>query len=162
MPRDWDLYYSDAANLEFTPVPLLVEVADLLPPGRALDIASGPGRNAIYLASLGWHVTAVDSSAVAISILRAKAARMAIEARAADLETGEFQIEPESYDLVCDFFYLQRSLFPRIREGVRLGGVFTAAIHLAGGEPGKGPRNPEFLLQPGELRHEFAGWKIVY
>ncbi|HYW46102.1 MAG TPA: methyltransferase domain-containing protein [Bryobacteraceae bacterium] len=162
MPRDWDQHYSNAANLELLPAPLLVEAAGLLPPGRALDIASGPGRNALYLASLGWKVTAVDSSPVAISILRRRAVGLAVDVRRANLEAGEFQILPEAYDLICDFFYLQRRLFPHIREGVRLGGVFAAAIHLVDDTPGLRPRNPAYLMQPGELRAEFAAWKILY
>jgi SAM-dependent methyltransferase len=154
--RDWDRYYAGAADLDWTPAPLLVEIAELLPPGRALDIACGAGRNAIYLSQLGWDVTAVDSSPVAIRLLRERAAGLAIDARVADLEAGEFPLEPAAYDLICDFFYLQRSLFPAIRESVRPGGVFAGAIHLADGKPHR------FVLRPGELREEFAGWKILF
>ena len=70
MPRNWDRHYSDPANLEFAPAPLLVQAAELLRPGRALDLACGTGRNALFLASLGWQVTAVDRSAVGIRLLR--------------------------------------------------------------------------------------------
>jgi len=158
VPRNWDEHYAQDAKLDFTPVPLLVEVAEMLAPGRALDIASGPGRNAIYLAGLGWNVVAVDASGTAIGILRerAAAARLSIETHHADLEAGAFAIEPAGYDLVYDFFYLQRNLFPQIREGVRPGGVFTAEIHL------KGEDGHRFVLEPGELRAEFASWKILY
>jgi SAM-dependent methyltransferase len=155
MPRDWDAHYADPANLSFDPAPLLVQVAELLPPGRALDLASGPGRNAIYLAQLGWQVTAVDSSAVAIDLLRRQSP--AIDARRADLEAYEFVIQPGAYDLICDFYYLQRDLFPAIREGVRPGGIFTGAVHLF--EEGRSAR---YSLHPGELRAEFAAWKILY
>ena len=158
MPCNWDEHYAQAANLDFTPVPLLVEVAEMLAPGRALDIASGPGRNALYLAGLGWNVVAVDASRTAIGILRERAAtaRLSIETHHADLEAGAFAIEPDGYDLIYDFFYLQRDLFPQIREGVRPGGLFTAAIHLREGD------GHRFVLDPGELRAEFAGWKILY
>jgi tellurite methyltransferase len=152
--RDWNRYYSEAADLDITPAPLLVEVADKLPPGRALDLACGAGRNAIYLARLGWNVTAVDGSAVAIRLLRQKAPE--VGALVANLETGEFTIERDSYDLICDFFYLQRDLFPAIRDGVRPGGTFAGAIHLADGAP------HSFVVHPGELRNEFAGWKILF
>ena len=162
MPRHWNEHYSDPANLDFTPVPLLVEVAERMPPGRALDLACGYGRNALYLASLGWQVTAVDSSPVGIGILRERSASLAVDARIADLERGEFPIAAGSFDLVCDFFYLQRDLFAPIREGVKPGGVFAGAIHLVDGAPGARPRNPAFLMHPGELRNEFAGWKILY
>jgi tellurite methyltransferase len=158
VPRNWDEHYAQAANLDFTPVPLLVEVAEMLAPGRALDIASGPGRNALYLAGLSWNVVAVDASGTAIEILRerAAAARLSIETHHADLEAGAFAIEPDGYDLIYDFFYLQRDLFPQIREGVRPGGLFTAEIHLREDD------RHRFVVDPGELRAEFAGWKILY
>jgi hypothetical protein len=70
--------------------------------------------------------------------------------------SGDFAIEPGGYDLVCDFYYLQRRLFPAIREAVKPGGAFAGAIHLAG-EGSHG-----FVMGPGELREEFAGWKILY
>ena len=60
--RDWDEHYADPANRNWEPEPLLVEAAEFLAPGRALDLACGTGRNALYLVSLGWRVTAVDRS----------------------------------------------------------------------------------------------------
>ena len=153
---DWDERYSDPANLHFDPAPLLVEIVGHLPPGDALDLACGPGRNALYLARLGWRVTAVDYSRVAIDVLRGRAAGT-VDARMADLEAGAFAIEPASWDLICDFFYLQRDLFPYIRAGIRPGGTFAGAIHLA--ETGVKRRH---VLDSGELRALFADWKILY
>jgi len=157
MPRNWDQHYSDVANVDFTPSPLLVEVADLLPPGRALDLACGPGRNALFLASLGWQVTAVDRSPVAIRLLRERTDGLSIDTRLADLETGEFAIEPAAFDLVCDFHYLQLDLFPALREAVRPGGVFTGSIHLRDKH-----RESRYAVNPGELREQFQGWKILF
>lgn len=152
VPRNWDEHYSDPANLDFTAQPLLVQVAESMPPGRALDLACGPGRHAIYLARLGWQVTAVDASPVALRLLRQNSRDLPILVHRADLERGEFAIAAEAYDLICDFFYLQRDLFPAIREGIRPGGAFAGAMHL----------NGTFRLEPGELRREFAAWKILY
>jgi SAM-dependent methyltransferase len=137
--------YSDAP-----PDPLLIQLSEELAPGRALDLACGAGRHAIYLALLGWRVTAVDSAPAAIDRLRRVAPE--IDARVADLERGEFRIEAASFDLICDLLYLQRDLFPAIREGVRPGGVFAGAIRLDG----------TFAMESGELRNEFADWKILY
>jgi len=162
VPRDWDEHYSNPDHVDLIAEPLLVQAADLLPPGRALDLACGPGRNALHLARLGWQVTAVDSSAVAMGLLRQRARGLPIDARRADLERGEFAIAADSYDLICDFFYLQRDLFAAIREGVKLGGVFAGAIHLFDDAPASRPRNPDFLMHPGELRREFDGWKVVF
>ena len=158
MPRDWEQHYAQAENQEAAPSPLLIEMADNVPPGLALDLACGAGRNALYLAGLGWDVVAVDSSPAAIRIVRERSATagLRIDARVADLETAGFAIEPASYDLICDFFYLQRDLFPKIREGVRPGGIFAAEIHLRDEQPHR------FVLDPGELRREFEGWKILF
>jgi tellurite methyltransferase len=157
MPRNWEDHYSNPANLYLDPAPLLVEVADMLPPGHALDLACGPGRNALYLARLGWQVTAVDSSPVAIRVLTERASSLAIHAHVADLEQHQFAIAPANYDLICDFFYLQRDLFPSIRDGVRPGGMFAGAIHLFDEN-----RPSAFAMRPGELRNEFHGWKILF
>lgn len=152
VPRDWNEHYSNPANLDFTPAPLVVEVAELVRPGTALDLACGYGRNALYLAGLGWRVTAVDSSPVAIAILREHSLGLAVDARLADLARGEFAIPADGFDLICDFLYLQRDLFARIREG----GIFAGAIRLVDGG------TPAFQLQTGDLRNEFADWKILY
>jgi SAM-dependent methyltransferase len=152
VPRDWDQYYSDPANLNLNPDPLLAQFAATIPPGDALDLACGPGRHALHLAQRGWRVTAVDASAAAIRELKRRAQGLPIRAVHSDLERGGFVIEPWAYDLICDFFYLQRDLFPAIRRGLRPGGHFLGAIRLTGG----------FSLQPGELRAQFAHSKIHY
>jgi tellurite methyltransferase len=156
VPRNWDEHFAQSPELDFTPSPLLVEVAEIVRPGRALDLACGAGRNSLYLAALGWRVIAVDSSPNALRILRQRAGGLAIESHLADLEAGGFTIEPTGYDLICDILYLQRNLFPQIREGVRPGGVVAAEVLLADGRPHR------FALEAGELRAEFAGWKILY
>jgi tellurite methyltransferase len=156
--RDWDEHYRDEANLDFAPEPLLVLAADLLPAGDALDLACGAGRNALYLAGLGWRVTAVDRSQAALDRLRDRAVLGgSIRIQQADLERGEFTIPSDSYDLICDILYLQRNLFRAIHDGVRLGGVFAGAMLLAG----PGHESP-FRLRSGELRKEFESWKILY
>jgi tellurite methyltransferase len=156
VPSNWEEHYAHAAEIDFTPAPLLVEAVEMLPPGRALDLASGPGRNAFYLAGLGWSVVAVDSSSAAIRALRRRAAdlRLRVETHVADLEPGAFRIKPGAYDLILDFFYLQRELFLQMKEGVRPDGVVVAEIHLRDDQPHR------FVLEPGELWAEFHGWKI--
>ena len=158
MPRDWEEHYCAEVNPDETPAPLLVETAEMLAPGRALDLACGAGRNSLYLARLGWRVVAVDAAPTAIKFVKERSAAdgLAIDARVADLEAGAFAIEPAGYDLICDFLYLQRDLFPQIREGVKPGGVFVAEIHL------RDQNRHRFVLEPGELRAQFAGWKVLY
>ncbi|MGZ5436356.1 MAG: methyltransferase domain-containing protein [Pyrinomonadaceae bacterium] len=161
---EWDQRYRNGEHTIKEPSPLLRTAMASLKPGRALDIACGLGRHAIFLAEHGWHATAVDSSRVGIEILqqRAREAGVAVEARVADLESGDFYIEPGTYDLVCVFYYLQRDLFSPIRAGVKRGGTVVAAIHLNDGKEDAKPANPAFLLEPGELKQLFADWEITY
>jgi SAM-dependent methyltransferase len=104
-------------------------------PGRALDLACGDGRNALWLAQNGWRVTAVDRSSSAIELLRQRTAEcgVEIETRVADLEKSEYAIEPGRWDLVVISYYLQRDLFERARRGVVPGGVLLAIVLLGEG-----------------------------
>lgn len=161
---DWNQRYRSGEHTTKEPSPFLRTAIKDLKPGRALDIACGVGRHAIYLAKSGWKVTAVDTSLVGIEILRerARTAGATVDARVADLEKGEFQIEPNTFDLICVFYYLQRDLFPAIRAGLKPGGTIVAAIHLNDGKADAKPRNPDFLLEPNELKELFADWEITY
>jgi tellurite methyltransferase len=160
----WDDRYQRGAHGNAIPHPLIEHAATLLPPGRALDVACGAGRHALLLAELGWQVTAADASRVALELLRAAAGErgVSIDTRQADLERGEFVIEPEAYDLIVVTCYLQRDLFPAIRAGVRVGGLFAGIIALVDDAPQIKPMNSAFLLVPGELRATFAGWELLH
>ncbi|MBP6823678.1 MAG: methyltransferase domain-containing protein [Acidobacteria bacterium] len=150
------------------PHELVVRFASQLKVGRApkrvLDVACGVGRHALYLAERGWQVTAVDSSKVAIEILSQSAAdkHLQVDARIADLATGEFVIEPEAYDLIVNCCYLQRDLFPAIKAGVIVGGCVLAVVAMVDDDPKVKPMNPDFLLQPGELRAQFDDWELLH
>lgn len=133
---------------------MLIRYATAMTPGTALDLASGSGRNAIWLASQGWRVTAVDYSSVALDQLRTRAGNP-VEIIQADLERGEYTISPGSFDLICDCCFLHRPLFPAIRAGLREGGLFVGVFPLAG-------INPLYLVEPGELASHFEGWEILH
>lgn len=174
---DWDERYRSGEHASKEPSPFLVKAIKGLKPGCALDIACGAGRHSIFLAEHGWRVTAVDSSRVGIEILRQRAGEgsarilaggtqasclLEIDARVVDLENSEFEIGPETYDLICDFYYLQRDLFPAMRAGVKPGGSVVAAIHLNDGNPEAKPHDPRFLIEPGEMHTLFSDWEITY
>ncbi|MGH9843164.1 MAG: methyltransferase domain-containing protein [Blastocatellia bacterium] len=160
----WDERYRSGEHTNDAPHPLVVEYAAKLTPGRTLDLACGAGRHALLLAEHAWQVTAVDSSQVAIKILRerARGRGLSVDARIADLERGEFVIEPDGYDLIVVTHYLQRDLFPAIRAGVRPGGLALVVIAMVDDDPDVKPMNPAFLLRPGELRAQFDGWSLPH
>jgi tellurite methyltransferase len=162
--RDWNKRYRlrerPAEDLDATPTPLVVATAAEHVPGKALDLACGAGRNALWLAEHGWEVTAVDGADAAIEILRTRAREhsLKINAVVADLENGEFEIEPSRWDLVAMCYYLQRNLFERAKRGVAPGGILISIVHV--NEPGEG--DGPYRLRPGELEQYFAGWEILH
>ncbi len=170
---DWDERYRRGEHATDEPSQLLVRAVELfasqleggsLEGLRALDLACGAGRHAVFLAARGMRVTAVDASRVGVELMleRAREKNLWIDARVADLERGEFKIEEGAYDLVCDFYYLQRDLFQRMRAGLKPGGLLVAAIHMVDESPSVKPMNPDFLLRPGELREAFGGLEILH
>ena len=82
------------------PDPFLVELALALPAGRALDIASGPGRNSLWLAARGWQATAVDSSQVALAQTRQRAADLGVLVQTVQADVALWRADPAAYDLV--------------------------------------------------------------
>jgi len=157
--RGWDERYRFGSP-EAQPTPLLIEIASQLKPGRALDLACGAGRNALWLAEHGWRVTAVDGAPAAIETLRKRAAArgVSVETHVADLEAGEFRIEESAWDLIAICYYLQRGLFEPAKRGVVPGGVVIATVHIT--EPGEEPT--KHRLRPGQLKDYFRGWEILH
>ena len=159
--EEWDQRYRAGEQSFETPSPLVVDFASGLQPGSALDLASGPGRNALYLAERGWHVTALDGSPVAIEILLARASerKLAIDGRVTDLEAGNLEVEPEIYDLVLSCYYFQRSLIPTIKSALRPGGLAIVIAHIADADH---PRGTPTRAYSGELPSLFHGWRILH
>src|ERR1041385_6734822 len=121
----WNERYSRGEGLhEYKPSPVLAAAIEAVAPGLALDIASGAGRHALFLAERGWRVVAVEGARTGVDTMLVEARRRGLEgridARVADIESRPrgFAIEPERYDLICDFYFLDRTLFEEIRAGV--------------------------------------------
>ncbi len=156
----WSARYAGGEDThDFVPSPPLPEaLGHVREPGRALDLACGAGRHALLLAEHGFQVTALDYAETGIALLDAEAARRGlahrIETAVVDL-TGGVALAPRAYDLVTDFYFLERTLFDPIRSALRPGGLFVAAIHVKSAEDQAEHR---FLLDPGELARTVADW----
>lgn len=158
----WNTLWLEKAGTGWEPDPWLLRVLPLLPPGRALDVACGKGRNALYLASRGYSVTAVDISDEALAQLGREAAgrHLSVTAWQTDLES-DLRLPTGEFDLVINFFYLHRPLLPEMKEAVRPGGTAVVRTFSSAGPFPGGPGNPDFVLHPGELPEIFAGWEIL-
>jgi tellurite methyltransferase len=153
---------SDKDEYDPHPSRFLVDHIQLLPRGRALDIAMGAGRNAIYLARMGFEVDGVDISAGAIRTALRQAGEQGVKIRAevADLEKN-YRIEPDLYDVIVCFNYLQRSLMPRIKTGIKKGGMIVYETFIIDQERFGHPRNPDFLLRHNELLNIFRDFRCL-
>lgn len=164
----WDERHAAHEAIESSePDPTLIDEIGSLPPGRALDLGAGDGRNAVWLASWGWHVTAVDFSQVALDRARARAgaAGVDIEWRQADL----LQWSPGTggYDLVTLFFIHlppeeRQGVYARAADAVTLGGTLLIVGHDRTNIPdgAGGPQDPDLLITPGEVAAELPGFRV--
>jgi tellurite methyltransferase len=161
----WDRKHSQGGESE-APSLFLQEIMGgkdwNLPPGRALDIACGNGRNSIFLATRGFQVTAVDISPVGIARGRARAKEKAlsIDWREADLERLDLGVQV--YDLVVNINYLQRSLVPRIKRALKNGGQVIFETFLIDQQALGHPSNPAYLLAHNELLDLFRDFRVLH
>ncbi len=118
------------------------------------------GRNALWLAEHGWHVTAVDRSETAIAALQSVASQnqLSIKAVVADLELPEFVIEPESWGLILICNYFQPNLYAPAIRGLAPGGLLIASALLSSADEPK----KRFRVRPGELRSYFDDAEVVH
>lgn len=147
-----------------SPAKWLLDHEHLLPrAGTALDVACGRGRHALWLASRGLIVRAIDRDPAAIAFVASEAERRGLSVRAAvaDLEAGTVQLESAAYDLVVVIHYLHRPLSPALCDAVRPGGVLVYETFTTAQAARGKPANPAFLLEPGELRELVSPLEIL-
>lgn len=165
---DWDRRY-DTPDLIWSGEPnrFLREETEGLPPGRALDLACGEGRNAVWLARRGWEVTGVDFSGVAL----AKAGRLAaghdVSVRLVEADLSEYVPEPGSADLVVLLYLhihpeLRARVLARAAAALAPGGVLLVVAHdlLNLTEGHGGPQDPTVLTTPEAVVAELPGLAI--
>lgn len=168
--EDWDRRYAAKPRVfSEHPTPFLVDLTEDLEPGRALDLGGGEGRHAVWLASRGWRVTAVDQSEVALAKARewARSEGVAIETVHADVL--RFSPQPLSYDLVL-IAYMHPApaerevLFRKAAEAVAHGGhLLVVGRHLddLGRDNHRGPPDPDRRFTPERLAGPFPGLELI-
>lgn len=133
------------------------------PKGRALDIASGRGRNAIYLAELGFEVDAVDIDPEALHYLRRLADDRGLPVRAIEADLTRASLPGGRYDVVIDFNYLDRALFRATAELLAPGGLLVFETFTREHVDVVGQRmNERYVLEPNELLRAFADLRVLH
>jgi SAM-dependent methyltransferase len=170
--RQWDERYS-ATEFVWATGPNQFVAAELagLPPGRAIDLAAGEGRNTVWLAERGWRVTAVDFSRVGLDKGRKLSAARGVPEGQVDwvvADLAHYQPEPGAYDLAL-IAYLQvgakvrATVLGRAAAALAPGGTaFIVAHDLANLTEGSGgPQDPEVLYTPDAVRAELPGLCVL-
>ena len=120
----------------------------LSPASEVLDLACGGGRHARFLLALGHRVTLVDRDTSRVDDLRCRDDALIITT---DLEVDRWPLSASAFDAVVVTNYLYRPLFSSLLGSLRPGGLLLYETFAVGNERYGRPRNPDFLLQPGEL-----------
>jgi SAM-dependent methyltransferase len=161
----WDARYAESDRL-WSPNPnaTIAELVGPLPPGRVLDVGAGEGRHAVWLAALGWDVTAVDFSAVGIDKGRREGEARGIDVQWLVADVREWSPPPgTTYDLVLvAYLHLEGDVLSRVRDWVAPGGRLVVLGHalrnLTDGVGG--PQDARLLHTEEQLRAAAEGLHV--
>jgi len=163
--QDWNTRYS-AQDLVWGAEPnrfLAEELGGVAPRGRALDIACGEGRNAIWLAKQGWRVTAVDYSGVAIERARRLSREQGVEIEWIEGDVTSFEPPPGAFQLVViAYLHLpedqRRTVLKHTASALAPDGLLFMIGHARRNltEGTGGPQSPAVLWEPEEIRAELS------
>lgn len=172
MERDFwnDRYATDDLVYGEAPNDFLTEVADRLPTsGHAIDLGSGEGRNAVFLASRGLDVLAIDQSDVGLSKARRRAESLGLSLRTQTADLQEFQADPASLAVVTSFFVhlpreLREAVHRRVVGWLKPGGLFALEAYAPDqiGRGTGGPSDPDRLADLETLRRELTGLEFEH
>lgn len=162
---DWDERYNEPGFTYGTsPNDFLAAVVARIPPGKILSLAEGEGRNAVFLASLGYEVTGVDGSAVGLRKAQALASDRGVAITTIHADLGEFVIAAEQWSgIIACYCHLPAAIrIPLHRaavQGLKSGGVFVLEAfskeQLAYNSGG--PQSLDMLLSLAEVKQELDG-----
>jgi hypothetical protein len=155
--EEWNTILRRQVGFKTTVNSFLASWAKGKKPGTALDVESGQGRNAVWLATQGWKVTGIDISDTGLEMSKkaALAAKTKLTTIEADVDTWDYG--KEKWDLVTLIYAgSDHALIERIKPGIKKGGWFV--VEFFGKEATAGTGIGGFA--EGELAALFPGWKI--
>jgi tellurite methyltransferase len=132
--------------------------------GPVLDLACGDGRNGLFLAERGVRVIFCDRSETSLGQVLRSASQLGlnVETWQLDLETGRKPLPKNCFGAILVFRYLHRPLIPEISAALKPDGLLFYETFTVGQPPFGRPRNPDYLLRPGELLDWFSSWPLAH
>ena len=151
----YDPVFAGTPIFQTSPSTLLVEAVKDRPPGKALDVGMGQGRNAIYLAQQGWEVTGFDVSKVGLAEARRLASAGDVQITTILASDEEFDFGVEQWDLIAILYPIEKRSVYRVRNALRSGGIVV--LECAHKEAGNAP----YAYGTNELLKIFDGFRIL-
>ena len=161
----WNLKYEGTTYIYGKePTAFLNEKLSLLKKGKALVLAMGEGRNAVYLAENGFDVTGVDISAVGIEKCERLAEERGVAVNSVVADLTDYDMGREQYDLITNFYFFDKSILPGVIDSLKPGGIFIFETYSRDHPKHSkfGPKNPDYLVKPNELLEIFKSLRILY
>lgn len=163
---DWDARYRRGDYpTDPEPSPVLRHYVDAFPAGRALDVATGTGRNALFLAGAGYEVDAVDRSRVGLEQARSRAADRGLADRIDWLQADipSFAFPSDRYAVVTCSFYRAIDRFADIKAALVPGGYLFVEHHLRSTDPTpSGPSSDRYRYGANELLHAGLDLTVLF
>lgn len=148
----WNKRYREGAYAgRSRPSALLADWIDRIPLGRAVDVACGAGRNALYLARRGFDVDAVDISREALGRGRDDGGRLGLSVNWLEHDLDELPRLDAGYQLILVIRYVNLPLIRHLTASLAPGGFLICEQHMVTGEDVIGPANPAYRVKPGDL-----------
>lgn len=147
------------------PSPVLARYVEAFPDGRALDVATGTGRNAVFLAGEGYEVDAIDRSRAGLEITRERAADRGVGDRLSPIQAdaSSFAFPTEQYEAITISFFRAVDRFPALKEALRPGGVLFAENHLRTTDDAPvGPSSDRYRFAANELLCACLDLTVLY
>lgn len=155
---EWDERYQTSGHNLAKPRSFLTEIMQHLPKqGWGLDVAMGEGHNANLLVEHGLDVLGVDFSMVALRRAKDKYPQV----HTALVHLPEIHLKPESFEVILNFWFLERVMFPLYQRYLKPGGYLVLETMRFDAQADQTHLRPEYLLQSGELLQTFSGWDIL-
>jgi len=163
---DWDERFREGEYPQDPdPSPVLQRYIEDIPDGRALDIATGTGRNAVFLADAGYTVDAVDQSRVGLDITHERARERGVGDRLNPIhaDADSYTFPTDRYELITISFYRIVDRFPDIKEALVPGGYLFVQHHLRSTESTpSGPSDDRYRFGANELLHACLDLTVLY
>ena len=157
----WNQRYAEDSFHKNNPVTLLEDWLPKLPSGKALDVACGSGRNALFLAQKGYRVDAIDISSEGLKLARASAEDQGLRINWIEQDLDQTYVFGTDYDLIVVMWYVNLALVTRLCDCLAPGGHLLCEEHLVSDQDVIGPTSSNFRVAPGELREAVSGLEVL-